>query len=119
MVSGITPDPTPRDESGDGIFPGYKTADECVENIGDLLPFMSLLATAMRFQDRRYGPFGTDVGGVRLAVACLEDEVAEVRAAWREERRDDGWPHTCEEAAQVAAVAMRLWIAVRKETPDA
>ena len=60
-------------------------------------------------QDSKHGPFTgvTALGRSRLAIACLEDEVAEVKDAWREERKADGWPKTEEELLQVAAVAMR------------
>lgn len=77
---------------------------------------LEILAKVIKEQNAKYGPFPADISGMRLAVACLEDEVAEVLQAWREERRthqrDDGlrgtWQETAEEALQVAAVAMRL-----------
>lgn len=59
-------------------------------------------------QHVKYGPFGTDVAGIRLGVAVLEDEVREALGAWREERAADGWPMVYEEIMQVAAVALRL-----------
>lgn len=60
-------------------------------------------------QDYRYGLFGvdSDLGRLRLGIACLEDEVTEARDAWREERRKSHWCHTREELLQVAAVAIR------------
>lgn len=76
----------------------------------DLLPYLAAVARTIRYQDDKYAPFTDDVGGVRLAVACLEDEVAEVRQAWRDERRTVAWSATTEEAVQVAAVAVRLYI---------
>lgn len=71
-----------------------------------------LLREAERQQDR-YGSFVSDVGGMRLAAAALEDEAAEVKQAWRAERKADGWTAMAEEAMQVAAVALRLVIASR------
>ncbi len=67
-------------------------------------------------QDVRYGEtFGGTmrVGRIRLGVACLEDEVEEVRLAWREDRRTESLPvasyaNVREEALQVAALALRL-----------
>lgn len=60
-------------------------------------------------QDEKHGPFrGTSqLGTSRLAIACLEDEVAEAKEAWRDERSGDTWEHTREEVLQVAAVAIR------------
>lgn len=63
-------------------------------------------------QDHKHGTFSaeTDLGKLRLGIACLEDEVEEARNAWREERghaRPRGWRHTREELLQVAAVAIR------------
>lgn len=59
-------------------------------------------------QDEEHGPFeGTLLGRSRLAIACLEDEVAEAREAWRTEREATTWDATREEVLQVAAVAMR------------
>jgi NTP pyrophosphatase (non-canonical NTP hydrolase) len=67
-----------------------------------------LLAEVDR-QDRKHGPYDRQsrLGVSRLAIATLEDEVAEVKDAWREERRAPDWPHTREEVLQVAAVAVR------------
>ena len=66
-----------------------------------------LLAEIAR-QDAKHGPFeGTILGRSRLAIACLEDEVQEVRDAWRAERKATTWEATREEVLQVAAVAMR------------
>lgn len=59
-------------------------------------------------QDRQYGRFENSTGGMRLGVACLEDEVREVRDAWREGRHSLSWFELRQEAIQVAAVAMRL-----------
>jgi hypothetical protein len=66
------------------------------------------LLREMERQDRNYGCFSGDVPGVRLAVAALEDEIAEVRAAWRRERKVPEWDDTITEALQLAAVALRL-----------
>lgn len=63
----------------------------------------------IRRQDHKHGPYERQsrLGVSRLAIATLEDEVAEVKDAWREERRSDDWSHTREEVLQVAAVAVR------------
>jgi NTP pyrophosphatase (non-canonical NTP hydrolase) len=67
------------------------------------------LADEIARQDHKHGLFAadTDYGKLRLAIACLEDEVVEARDAWREERRHSHWRHTREELLQVAAVAIR------------
>jgi len=60
-------------------------------------------------QDRNYGPFASDSPSVRLAVACLEDEVRECWEAWERGRRlAPDWFKLREEALQVAALALRL-----------
>ncbi len=59
-------------------------------------------------QDAQYGPFADDVASVRLAVACLEDEVREARDAWDKWKRRPDWFGLRQEAIQVAAVASRL-----------
>jgi hypothetical protein len=46
--------------------------------------------------------------GLRLGLAALEDETAEALAAWRDDRRRDGWAETRDEVLDVAAVAFRL-----------
>lgn len=68
------------------------------------------LANAIKFQDAKYSPFAATTPSVRLAIACLEDEIAEVRQSWREARRPgkDRFVHVREEAIQVAAIAFRL-----------
>ena len=75
------------------------------------------LAAEIDRQDRKHGGFSamTALGRSRLAIACLEDEVQEVKGAWRQERRIDGWPHTEEELLQVAAVAMRALRDLRED----
>ncbi|MET0601365.1 MAG: hypothetical protein ABW167_05190 [Baekduia sp.] len=85
------------------------------------LPLFERLAAEMDRQRHNYGDFVSDVPGVRLAAAALEDEAEEVRRAWRDERKVAGWPHTEEEALQVAAVAARLVAAlgVRSDTEGA
>lgn len=80
-----------------------------------LLEALELVARTVRQQTERYGRFDADVGGARLAIACLEDEVAETLDAWRAERRRDAWNETTIEAVQVAAVAVRLAIALSLE----
>jgi NTP pyrophosphatase (non-canonical NTP hydrolase) len=67
-----------------------------------------LIDAAVRYQDRRYGSFGSDVAGVRLALACLQDELAEALDAWRTERRSPHWGATGSEVMDVVAVAVRL-----------
>lgn len=69
---------------------------------------MYALMVEIARQDEKHGPFGgTVLGRSRLAIACLEDEVAEAREAWRSERKALTWDATREEVLQVAAVAMR------------
>jgi hypothetical protein len=60
-------------------------------------------------QDQKHGPYERQsrLGVSRLALATLEDEVAEAKDAWRDERRAPTWDHTREEVLQVAAVAVR------------
>jgi len=73
-------------------------------------------------QDEKHGPYQRQsrLGVSRLALATLEDEVAEAKDAWREERKAPDWPHTREEVLQVAAVAVRtIRDALTEETPDA
>ena len=71
------------------------------------------LALRIAKQVERYGGFEPTLPGLRLAVACLEDEVAEVRDAWRAERRGPGgWSQTYDELLDVAAVAIRALAAI-------
>ena len=81
------------------------------------LTLMDELEAEAQRQDRKHGRFtgATALGRSRLAIACLEDEIAEVKEAWREERRTDGWAHTEEELLQVAAVAMRALRDLRED----
>ena len=66
------------------------------------------LETEVRRQDAKHGPFqGTRLGRSRLALACLEDEVAEAKEAWRADRKLPEWPTARVEVLQVAAVAFR------------
>jgi hypothetical protein len=67
------------------------------------------LAAEIERQDAKHGPFTgtTALGRSRLAIACLEDEIDEVKEAWRQERKLPGWPQTEAELIQIAAVAMR------------
>ena len=73
---------------------------------------LRMLRLAVDHQDRRYGPFTPDVSGVRLALACLEDEVDEAKDAWRSERKPrrgtKAWATTTAEVMDVAAVSVRL-----------
>lgn len=59
-------------------------------------------------QDANYGPFSDDAASVRLAIACLEDEVREVLDAWDKWKRRPDWVLVRSEAIQVAALASRL-----------
>ena len=70
-----------------------------------------ILAECAR-QDSNYPPFEPTHPGVRLGVAVLEDEVREARDAWRDDRRVPGWPLVEGEVVQVAAVALRLLLAI-------
>lgn len=71
-------------------------------------PLIYRLTQEIARQDEKHGPFqGTVLGRSRLAIACLEDEVAEVLLAWRSERKGLDWYDTREEVLQVAAVAIR------------
>lgn len=80
------------------IHDGYRPLDE----------LLMTLRREVEQQDTKHGPYqGTVLGRSRLAIATLEDEVAEVLDAWRSERRIDGWPETRKEVLQVAAVAIR------------
>jgi len=76
---------------------------------GALYSLLAEIAREVARQDEKHGPFdgASRLGTSRLAVACLEDEVEEVRLAWRAERKADTFAHTREEAIQVAAVAIR------------
>lgn len=68
-----------------------------------------LLMSEMDAQDGEYGRFASTIAGLRLGVACLEDEVREMREAWREGRHASSWSDLRDEALQVAAIAMRLY----------
>lgn len=46
--------------------------------------------------------------GVRVGLASVADELDEALAAWRSERRQDGWPLTAGELVQAVAVGLRL-----------
>jgi hypothetical protein len=83
------------------------------------LGLISALSAEIERQDAKHGPFeGSRLGSSRLALACLEDEVAETLNAWRAERRAETWVKTRGEVVQVAAVAMRaLRDAFTEETP--
>lgn len=71
-------------------------------------PLVYQLMAEVERQDAKHGPFeGTVLGRSRLAIACLEDEIREVREAWRSERKSLDWDETRAEVMQVAAVAIR------------
>ena len=63
-------------------------------------------------QDKRFAAFERSRPSIRLGIACLEDEVAEAKQAFEDDRHDDfcglGWSGTTDELIQVAAVAIRL-----------
>lgn len=55
--------------------------------------------------------YGSDRDGVRLAIACMEDELAEVLDAFQREKRPiDGrtWEQVQGELRQLIAVGLRL-----------
>jgi siroheme synthase (precorrin-2 oxidase/ferrochelatase) len=71
-------------------------------------PRIYALLAEIKRQDEKHGTFeGSVLGRSRLAIACIEDEVEEVRLAWLAERRAPNWDKTREEVLQVAAVAIR------------
>jgi hypothetical protein len=74
-----------------------------------LHPLYLQLIEEVERQDDKHGSFkfSTQLGTSRLAIACLEDEVAEAVQAWRDERGEVLWTRTREEVLQVAAVAIR------------
>lgn len=54
--------------------------------------------------------YGSNRNGIRLGIACAEDEIREALEAWdKEKRREyrDGWKNTREELLQAAGVIMR------------
>jgi hypothetical protein len=68
---------------------------------------VALLVGEVARQDARYGPFPPTVAGLRLAVACRQDETGEtLQARWA--GRQAGWEALRSEALQAAAVAIRL-----------
>lgn len=84
--------------------------DRSVEKRGEAIsPVYYHLMREVARQDQKHGPFkgATQLGRSRLALACLEDEVAEALQAWRDERKATTWDHTRQEVLQVAAVAIR------------
>lgn len=71
-------------------------------------PLIYRLIEEIQRQDEKHGPYqGTILGRSRLALATLEDEVAEAKDAWRSERKAVTWDETRAEVLQVAAVAIR------------
>lgn len=72
-------------------------------------PRIHALIAEIGRQDEKHGPFSGDsqLGRSRLALASLEDEVAEALQAWRDERTATTWENTRAEVLQVAAVAIR------------
>jgi len=71
-------------------------------------PLIFALTVEVERQDAKHGPYeGTILGRSRLALATLEDEVAETLQAWRNERKALNWDETRSEVLQVAAVAIR------------
>jgi hypothetical protein len=71
-------------------------------------PLVFAVLSEIARQDKKHGPFqGTIIGRSRLALACIEDEVAEAKQAWHVERSGLLWEATRIEVVQVAAVAVR------------
>lgn len=62
---------------------------------------------ARRQDDIHPGEFPATRDGIRLALACLDDEVKEALDAWREERRGHGWENTRKELLQAGGIAIR------------
>jgi len=79
---------------------------------------LRILGEEMARQDEKYAPFASDVATVRLAIACMEDEVREVRQAWQEWHQRPDWLNVRTEAVQLAAVALRLVRDIGVETVD-
>jgi hypothetical protein len=69
-------------------------------------------------QDASYGAFDSSIGGMRLAVACLQDEASECFDAWQNWKRRPDWHQLRGEAVQLAAVAHRLARDVEVELVD-
>lgn len=73
---------------------------------------VELVVEEVKRQDSRFGRFGHERKDVRLAIACLEDEVREAFQAFEGDRRDQDlgprWAYTQGEVTQVAAIAIRL-----------
>lgn len=59
-------------------------------------------------QDAQYGTFDDSRGSVRLAIACMEDEIREARDEWEKWKKRPDWYSVREEVVQVAAIAHRL-----------
>lgn len=76
------------------------------------------VAEEIERQDRMFGPFDSTAGSVRLAVACLEDEVREIRDEWQKWKKRPDWYSVRAEAIQLAAVAARLARDVEVEAMD-
>lgn len=69
------------------------------------------LGAEIQRQDAKHGSLNHceyDLARLRLALAVLEDEIAEALVAYRDERSANGWPETRAEVLQIAAVAMRI-----------
>jgi len=69
---------------------------------------ITALQGEMLQQDRMYGTWGSSSAQVRLAIACMDDEVQEALVEWQRYRATTDWLSVRAEALQVAAVAMRL-----------
>lgn len=78
------------------------------------------------------GGYTPDRDGVRMAISSIEDELHELKEAWRKERSGGPQPHgncgpTCDrshawrqtkgEAVQVAAIALRLVRDLLEDSP--
>jgi hypothetical protein len=84
------------------------TPDQLATRMTHQHPLIYALLVEIAKQDEKHGPYeGTILGRSRLALATLEDEVAEALQAWRDERKALNWDDTRAEVLQVAAVAIR------------
>lgn len=98
-------DPRPQEPADSRSVLAADVALSATPNERELI---EALVDEMHRQDVKHGPFaGSRLGRARLALACLEDEVAEAKQAWRDERKATAWHDARAEVLQVAAVAMR------------
>lgn len=75
---------------------------------------LALIEEEVRRQDDLHPEdFPPTRGGVRLALAAVQDELDETLEAWQGERRAPEWIKTEEELVQTLAVGIRLLRAIR------